>query len=244
MGICPFQTEICLPHPSGEVSGLYDMHMIILALSILSISISVRHSRPPPQSTEGNGYMNAIHLIETSPLGREESWARIADFSLLALKEDCRINSGTMYMTVRKTNSSSVATGVWARIMLAACLRSAIHIHKALTKEKIIGSGTVLDRSPFLQLDGVLLSPEQKAGSKLLTSVKWHHLAMGLAGISKRPHTSHLWKECFTLDTRTLQLSTCRPCSGGNHHDAGPRARCGISCYGANPAQKVSKTHR
>lgn len=130
--------------PIWEVSGLYDTRIIILALHFFSISTSVSHSRAL-QSTEKNRHMNTIHLIQTSPLGREESWARIANFSLQALKEDCRIKSGTTQLPVRKTNSStpSVAPDVWAGIMLAACLKSAIHIHKVLIKEKVMGSETV-----------------------------------------------------------------------------------------------------
>lgn len=136
-----------------------------------------------------------------------------------------------------------------ARIMLAACLKSAIHMHEALIKEKVIGSETVQDRSLFLQQDRVLLSPEQKAGSNLLTSFKWHHLTPGLAGISKRKYPTPAQSKGMLHPIMVTSLMTPEPCSWAhadlpqveNHRDAGPRARCGISCYGANPAQRVSK---
>lgn len=99
--------------------------------------------------------------------------------------------------------------------MLAACLKSAIHIHKAPITEKAIGSETVQDRSLFPQLDQVLLSPEQKVtDSKFLTSFKWHHLAMGLAGISKRkyPIPSHV--KGMPHPIMVTSLMTPEPSSG------------------------------
>lgn len=77
----------------------------------------------------------------------------------------------------------------------------------------------------FLQVDCVLLPPEQKAGSNLRTSFTWHLLPPGSAGISKRKYPTPsqgkgvlrpAYDDLPDHVRTTLQLSTCRPSLGGN----------------------------